>query len=181
MVASNPPGEVRCLQPLMSMMPRTILPPDGAKGDLVERPGAAASRAATRAVAAGAGARLRRRRSASYVEVAGRLDVGPHRTDAAALATLLEAIASEFPDLTLEQRPLGIVAACHLGPPFQVHLCDLSGGILEHFEANRPMPPPFERARSLALHPSYCLIEVYTDTLRAIGRDGTVSFLESAP
>lgn len=147
----------------------------------MERPGAAASRAAARAVAAGVGARLRRRRSASYVEVAGRLDVGPHRTDAAALATLLEAIAGEFPDLTLEQRPLGIVAACHLGPPFQVHLCDLSGGILEHFETNRPMPPPFERARSLALHPSYCLIEVYTDTLRAIARDGTVSFLESAP
>ncbi len=43
------------------------------------------------------------------------------------------------------------------------------------------MLPPFERARSLALHPSYALVEVYTDKLRAIARDGTVSVLESAP
>lgn len=162
-------------------MPRTILPPDGVKSHLVERLGSATSRASTRATAAGVEARLRRRRSASYVKAAGRLDVGPHRADTAALQALLEAIAGEFPDLTLEQRPLGIVAACHLGPPYQVHVCDLSGGILEHFETNRPMPPPFERARSLALHPSYSLIEVYTDTLRAIARDGSVSYLESAP
>ena len=44
---------------------------------------------------------------------------------------------------------------------------------------NKPIQnaTPFERARALVLHPSYAFIEVYPDTVRAIGLDGTVSVI----
>jgi hypothetical protein len=37
------------------------------------------------------------------------------------------------------------------------------------------MPPLFERARALALHPSYAFVEVYSDVLRAVSVDGSVA------
>jgi hypothetical protein len=107
-----------------------------------------------------------------------RVDAGIHHADRAGLESLLEAIANEFPDLGIEQRPIGIVSQCYLGPPYEAHICDLSGGIIEHFETYRAMPALFERGRALALHPAYAFVEVYTDTLRAVSLDGSVSVIE---
>jgi hypothetical protein len=107
-----------------------------------------------------------------------RLDAGTHHADRTALDSLVEAIANEFPELGIEQRPMGIVSQCYLGAPYEVHICDLSGGIIEHFETFRSMPPLYERARALALHRSYSFIEIYTDSLRAVGLDGSVSVIE---
>jgi len=107
-----------------------------------------------------------------------RLDAGSHHEDRAGLDALVQAMASEFPELTIEQRPLGIVSECYLGPPYQVHICDLGGCIIEHFERNRLMPNQFERARSLALHPSYAFIEIYIDCVRAVGLDGAISVID---
>src|SRR5262245_41589033 len=136
-------------------MTRRIL--QGAQPALQPRAGAAApqSSPATRAQLE---SRLRRRRSAGYLEAIRRLDAGTHVADRAALESLLEEVGREFPDLTLDQRPLGIVSTCHLGAPYQVHVCDLGGEIVEHYETFRPMPPPFEGARVLALHPSYAFV-----------------------
>jgi hypothetical protein len=39
------------------------------------------------------------------------------------------------------------------------------------------MAAPFERARCLALHPSYAFIEIFKDTLRAVFLDGAVSVI----
>lgn len=122
--------------------------------------------------------RLRQKRSGAYVEMISRMDAGTYQTNAAALRSLLEAIASEFPELRIDQAPLGIVSRCYLGAPFEVHQCDLNGEILKHFETFRPMPPLFERARSLAVHPAYAFVEVYTDSLRAVAADGSVSVIE---
>ncbi len=119
--------------------------------------------------------RLRQSRSKAYVQALQRLDAGAHHADRAGLDALIQAIANEFPELTIEQRPLGLVSQCFLGAPYEVHICDLSGGIIEHYETFRSMPPIFERARSLALHPSYAFIEVYGDTVRAVSLDGSVS------
>jgi hypothetical protein len=123
--------------------------------------------------------RLRRSRSGSYIEAMTRLDAGSHHADRAGLDALIQAIANEFPELTIEQRPLGIVSKCHLGAPYHVHICDLGGGIVEHFERNRSMPPQFERARALAVHPSYAFIEIYPDCVRAVGFDGAVSVIDT--
>lgn len=121
--------------------------------------------------------RLRRERSSAYLEAIRRLDAGTHVADREALKSLLEEIGREFPDLSLDQRPLGIVSTCHLGAPYQVHVCDLGGEIVEHYETFRPMPTPFEGARTLALHPSYAFIEVYADGCRAVSADGAVAWI----
>jgi hypothetical protein len=122
--------------------------------------------------------RLREKRSTKYLQAVTRLDAGTHHADRAGLDALLEAISNEFPELGIEQLPVGIVSQCYLGAPYEVHICDLKGGIIEHFETFRPMPPLFERGRSLSLHPSYVFVEVYPDTLRAVSLDGSVSVIE---
>ena len=122
-------------------------------------------------------ARLRQKRSNGFVDLIGKIDVSHHHHDQQALDQLIAAIGAEFPELTIDQRPLGIVAKCYLGHPYEVHVCDLAGGIVEHFELGRAMPPLFERARSLARHNTYRFIEVYADSLRAVSEDGSVSVL----
>ncbi len=122
--------------------------------------------------------RLRQTRSAAYVNGMKRIDAGTHHANRAALDELVGAIAQEFPELGIELRPLGIVSRCYLGAPYEVHICDLTGGIIEHFESFTSMPPLFERARALAGHSSYAFIEIYADTLRAVSADGTVSVIE---
>jgi hypothetical protein len=123
------------------------------------------------------GKRLRERRSRTYVEALSRIDAAGYESDRNALDSLLRAISKEFPELSIDQLPLGIVSRCYLGSPFEVHICDFKGEIIEHFETHRPMSAPFERARRLALHPSYAFIEVFNDTLRAVSLDGAVSVI----
>ncbi len=123
-------------------------------------------------------ARLRQKRSKSLLDQIGKIDAGHRHHDQQALDQLIAVIGAEFPDLTIEQRPLGIVAKCYLGHPYEVHVCDLAGGIVEHFELGRSMSALFERARSLARHSTYSFIEVYADTLRAVSEDGSVSVIE---
>lgn len=122
--------------------------------------------------------RLRQQRSKTYVEAMKRLDAGTHQQNRVALDELIQAITSEFPELTIDQRPLGIVSVCYLGAPYVVHICDLGGNIIEHYESYKAMPPLFERARPLALHSAYAFIEVYPETLRAIAADGSVAVIE---
>ncbi|HKG13378.1 MAG TPA: hypothetical protein VKB12_08560 [Pyrinomonadaceae bacterium] len=122
---------------------------------------------------------LRRKRSRGYVEAYKAVDAGVHQSDREAFSSLLEAITNEFPELGVDQLPLGVVGRCYLGTPYEVHVCSAGGEILEHFETSRPMPPTFERARALALHPAYAFVEVYPDALRAVAQDGSVSVIES--
>lgn len=122
---------------------------------------------------------LRRKRSREYVEAFKAIDAGVHQSDREALASLLEAITNEFPELGIDQFPLGVVGRCYLGAPYEVHTCALNGEILEHFQTFRRMPEPFERARALALHPAYAFVEVYADALRAVAADGSVSVIEA--
>jgi hypothetical protein len=122
--------------------------------------------------------RLRQTRSKAYVDAFKRLDAGTHVANRAALDSLADAIAAEFPDLGIEQHPIGIVSQCYLGDPYEVHICDLEGGIIEPFEKSRSMPPLFERGRRLALHSSYAFVEIYKDCLRAVSLDGSVSVID---
>jgi hypothetical protein len=107
-----------------------------------------------------------------------RLDAGTHHANRTAVEALIDAIANEFPELGIDQRPIGIVSQCYLGAPYEVHICDLGGGIIEHFETFRSMPLLYERGRTLALHRSYAFIEIYPDTLRAVSLDGSVSVID---
>ena len=51
----------------------------------------------------------------------------------------------------------------------------MSGGIIEHYQKGEPLPDGMERARALAMHGAYAFIEVYSDILRVIGKDGSVA------
>lgn len=115
------------------------------------------------------------KRSRAYVEAVARLDAGGHIQDRAALESLVKAVAAELPELTIGQRPLGLVCRCFLGAPYIVHICDLGGQIVQHYETYRSMPAPFEPARELALNPAYAFVEVCLNELHAISPDGTVS------
>ena len=123
--------------------------------------------------------RLRMRRSNAYVEVMRTLDAGSHVTDRTRLQWLIDAIRQELPELAIEQLLIGIVCRCYLGNAYEVHTLDLSvGDIIQHYKVGQRLPEGLERARGLALHPSYAFIEVYSNSLRAVSEDGTVSVVE---
>jgi uncharacterized protein YrrD len=73
---------------------------------------------------------------------------------------------------------LGIVAKCFLGHPYEVHTLDLSGSqIIKHYKTSELMEADFEKARTVAKHNAYVLIEVYKDKMILIREDGTATKL----
>lgn len=90
----------------------------------------------------------------------------------------MQAVQEEFGTAELASLPIGIVSKCFLGEPFEVHILDLSGSqVVKHFKTLETMPSDFERARNLALHNSYCFIEVYSDKIVIIREDGSATKL----
>lgn len=120
-------------------------------------------------------ARLRRERSRAYVEAMTALDAGGHCCNRAAVDELLRRIGAELPELSVDHHPIGILAECHLGSPFEVHTLDRVGAIITHYRRGESMSPPFERGRSLALHPSYAFVEIYPDKVIPVAATGYVS------
>jgi hypothetical protein len=116
---------------------------------------------------------LRTKRSQRYLDALRGLDAGGALADPAALAALHEAITAEFPEAEL--APLGWVAKCYLGMPYEVHTLDATGAITRHYRWGEPLPPALERARSLARSGRYLVIEVHADRLIAIADDGATS------
>jgi hypothetical protein len=111
------------------------------------------------------------RRSSRFAAAIARLDAGG--LQATDLSALMDDIAAQYP--MGSAQPLGFVATCHLGFPYEVHILDFIGGIVEHFELGKPMPHPFERARTLAGHPAYEVIEIYDQVLVCVRADGSVT------
>ena len=159
-------------RPIIGLQPCTAVSPSIAQMDGL---GAAPSATGLKNVTLAITERLRNRRSPGYCAACQRLDAGTTTGATLGAESVLAAVAAEFPDLDLQSRPLGLVARCLLGAPFEVHTCALDGTICQHFRRGQSLPPLFERGRKLALHPSYAFIEVYPDTLRAIATDGRVS------
>ena len=127
-------------------------------------------------------ARLRQPRSAAYLAALTQIDSGGHVCDPQAVQRLLAALREEFPDLSIENHPLAIVAQCFLGAPFEVHTFDFGAEIhpshvVHHYKTFEMLPAPLEAARSLALNPAYAFVEVYTDKLIPVAFARTVSLL----
>lgn len=127
-------------------------------------------------------ARLRQPRSAAYLTALTQMDSGGHVCDPQAVQTLLAALREEFPDLSIEDYPLGIVAQCYLGAPFEVHTFDFGAevhpsNVVHHYKTFETLPAPLEAARSLALSPAYAFVEVYTDKLVPVATTHTVSIV----
>lgn len=120
---------------------------------------------------------LRKQRSKAYLDAVSRLDAGGHVHNREAVDQLLDAIRAEFPEVELHGVLLGIVSACYLGKPYEVHSVDMLGGIITHYRAGEPMPDGLEKARGIAIHGGYAFIEVYTDCCRAVDGFGNVSVI----
>ena len=123
--------------------------------------------------------RLRQKRSQKYMNAVTQLDAGGHSCSTQSVQALLEAIRQELPDITVEALPLGIVSKCFLGPPYEVHTLDLSGSIIRHYKDGEGLPHLMERARTLAVHPIYAFIEVYSTKLIAVSVNGQTAIIES--
>lgn len=119
--------------------------------------------------------RLRQKRSTSYIQAVKQLDIGGHTMNRQAFDSFVDAIRNEFPEIPFENHPVGIVAKCYLGAPYEVHTLDITGSIIMHYKMSESLPPLMERARSIAMHGGYEFIEVYVDSLRAVKVDGSVS------
>lgn len=122
--------------------------------------------------------RLRQKRSTSYVKTISKLDAGEYIHNPEKVQSLLNAIREELPEVTIEHLPIGIVSRCYLGDPFEVHTLDVMGCILQHYKRSEHMPDLLERARNLASPGIYAFIEVYSDCLRTVGDDGTISVVQ---
>lgn len=123
-------------------------------------------------------ARLRQKRSRSYIDAIQQLDAGGHVHGRQEVDALLEAIRRELPEISIEHLPLGLVAKCYLGPPHEVHTLERSGQIIRHYKSSESLPGLLERARSLAQHPGYAFIEVYPDRLIAVAENGETSLVK---
>lgn len=120
---------------------------------------------------------LRKPRSPQYIKMVQNLDVGDHTLNKNQVASIIGAISNEFPEIELKGVLLGFVAVCYLGNPYEVHILDFSGQIIEHYKKGQVLPYGMEKARALALHGGYSFIEVYVDCCRAISANGTVSVI----
>ena len=118
---------------------------------------------------------LRNKRSKEYMEAIHKLDAGGHVTNHAQVQEIIDAIANEFPEVTLEGVLLGYVSICYLGAPYEVHTLDMSGQIIRHYKVGETLPNGLERARTLAIRGGYDFIEVYDNCCRCISHSGAVS------
>jgi hypothetical protein len=110
-------------------------------------------------------------RSRAYLDRLASLDAGV--AEAAEVTAVIEAVEAEFG--LAARPPLGLLAQCYLGSPYEVHVLDLADGVVRHYKLGETMDVRFEAARRLALHPAYVAIEVYADRLVCIHVDGRVS------
>ncbi|MFE6163685.1 hypothetical protein ACFQ7F_32760 [Streptomyces sp. NPDC056486] len=120
---------------------------------------------------AGPNRELYRARARPLLDAVTRLDAG---LDEGARRQLAEWIGDEY-RTAYGDVPLGLVARCHLGPPYIDHVLNLFHVILRHFAPAEPMPEPFAQARMLARSDGYAYIEVYDGGLiLPVLADGTV-------
>ncbi|MDH2205895.1 MULTISPECIES: hypothetical protein [Empedobacter] len=118
-----------------------------------------------------------RKRSKKYMDLIAGLDAKT-LTETKGMEELMNCIQEEFGTAELASLPLGIVSKCFLGHPYEVHTLDLIGNqIIKHYKSNEIMEGDFEKARTVAMHNAYAMVEVYTDKMILIREDGTASKL----
>ena len=120
---------------------------------------------------------LRKTRSKEYMEAMHKLDAGGHVHNQAKVNEIIDIIRQEFPEVQLAGILLGFVSICYLGRPYEVHVLDITGGIIEHYVSGQPMPGGLEKARGIAMRGGYEFIEVYADCCRCVSSNGSVSVI----
>lgn len=120
---------------------------------------------------------LLKKRSKKYLDLISGLDAKT-LTNTKGVDELIKAIQEEFGNAELTSLPLGIVSKCFLGHPYEVHTLDLSGSqIIKHYKVTEAMESEFEKARTIAKHNAYAMVEIYKDKIILIREDGTATKL----
>lgn len=118
-----------------------------------------------------------KKRSKRYLDIIAGLD-SKTLTDTKGMDGLMKEIQEELGAAELTGLPLGIVSKCFLGHPYEVHTIDLSGSqIIKHYKVNETMEAVFEKARIVARHNAYAMVEIYKDKIILIREDGTATKL----
>lgn len=120
---------------------------------------------------------FRQPRSRRYMDALHSLDAGGHAHNQNKVNEIIGIIRSEFPEVNISGILLGFVSVCYLGKPYEVHILDVSGEIIEHYKTGQVLPGGLEKARGIAMRGGYDFIEVYVDCCRAISANGTVSVI----
>lgn len=120
---------------------------------------------------------LRQTRSKTYMDTLHTLDAGGHAHNQNKVNDIINTLKNEFPEVELNGVLLGYVSVCYLGKPYEVHILDTAGGIIEHYKAGQSLPNGMEKARAIAMRGGYDFIEVYVDCCRAVSSTGVVSVI----
>ncbi|EGL18098.1 hypothetical protein [Paenibacillus sp. HGH0039] len=120
----------------------------------------------------------REKRSDAYVNALSQLDGAGAVLDRSKIDQIIQAVANEFSELQPYQFPIGIISKCYLGEPYEVHSLDIRLEIIEHYKKGTALPGGMEKGRSLAVHPGYEFIEIYSDSICAVARNGNVSMIK---
>ncbi|MBQ5319284.1 MAG: hypothetical protein J6K17_09335 [Oscillospiraceae bacterium] len=120
---------------------------------------------------------LRMTRSKEYMKILDMLDSGELHNEKAVEA-ILDIVRKEFPLIEIPGDFLGFVAKCYLGRDYEVHTIDFIGEIICHYKKGQKLPAEMENARYIAMDEHYVFIEVYTQCLRAIDKNGEVSVIK---
>lgn len=121
---------------------------------------------------------MHKQRSKRYVELMRSLDAGGHVCNKNQVDEIINAIREEFPEVELDGVMLGIISQCYLGAPYEVHVLDFTGGIIDHYKAGHPLPLGMEKARTLAMRGGYEFIEVYINYCVAVDLSGRSSVIQ---
>lgn len=117
----------------------------------------------------------RRKRSKAYIDVVKTFDIEGHQISQSKVNEIINSIKNELTEVSL---PIGIVAKCYLGEPYEVHTLSLVGKmIITHYKRKEGLPAELEKARNLACNPNYAFIEVYKDKIVAVSENGSVSIV----
>ena len=123
---------------------------------------------------------FRRKRSQEYIEKIKKIDIAGHNISQTEISEIINTIKNELPEITIDEFPIGIVAKCYLGEPYEVHTLSMLGKfIIKHFKSGEILPDGMEKARNLANNENYEFVEVYPDKLIAVKTDGSTSLIRN--
>lgn len=122
---------------------------------------------------------FRRKRSSKYLDIIKSFDIAGHNITQDKIEEIINAIKSEFPEISIDDLPIGIVAKCYLGEPYEIHTLSLLGkSIVHHYKKGEALESDLEKARTLANNKNYAFVEVYKNKLIAVKKDGSTSIIK---
>lgn len=123
---------------------------------------------------------FRKKRSEKYIKTLKKLDMIEHHITQEQINEITNAIKNELPEISIDELPIGIVAKCYLGEPYEVHTLSFLGkSIIRHYKLNESLPDELEKARTLANNENYEFVEVYHNKLIAVKEDGSTAIVEN--